>query len=245
MAGMPVSSDELRAIGQTVEPLAKQACTDKPAWHNGNGFGCSDYASRWCNGGDVRRNQSWAIGASFRNPERACCACGGGSCTLQVGVLGGSISYGAELEHFQTERYSAQLQARLEARSTAVVHNRAMPSTGAGYASFCIDQVLPENVHVVVVEYNFNDAYGHDKVSSADTDGADGGMPVVEPTGGSTHGAEVSMERLLRNLLSRASPPWLIAVLAVCNGWAACETIHKEVARHYATEGDLPWLDLT
>ena len=53
--------------------------------------------------------------------------------SLEVGVLGGSISWGAELRNIVAERYSAQLMARLAPRMPTRVHNYAMPSTGVGY----------------------------------------------------------------------------------------------------------------
>ena len=71
---------------------------------------------------------------------------------LSVGVLGGSISWGAELPHKETQRWSALLANQLHAN----VLNRAMPATGVGYASYCVDAILPELVDVLVVEYNFN-----------------------------------------------------------------------------------------
>jgi len=143
--------------------------------------------------------------------------------SLEVGVLGGSISWGAELKDIDAERYSAQLQIRLQAQVAARVHNLAMPATGVGYASFCIDQVMPHDVQVLIVEFNFNDAYGHDTITSADS---------------SEQTASLSFERLIRNVLSRQSPPWLIVVLAVCgNGWDTCEHMHKAVASHYAAQG--------
>jgi len=140
-----------------------------------------------------------------------------------VGVLGGSISWGAELKDILVERYSAQLQIRLQAQVAARVHNFAMPSTGVGYASFCIDQVMPHDVQVLIVEFNFNDAYGHDTIASADSS--------------SEQSSSLSFERLIRNMLSRRSPPWLIIVLAVCRGWDKCEHTHRAVASHYAAQG--------
>ena len=140
-----------------------------------------------------------------------------------MGVLGGSISWGAELKDILVERYSAQLQIRLQAQVAARVHNFAMPSTGVGYASFCIDQVMPHDVQVLIVEFNFNDAYGHDTIASADSS--------------SEQSSSLSFERLIRNMLSRRSPPWLIIVLAVCRGWDKCEHTHRAVASHYAAQG--------
>ena len=139
-----------------------------------------------------------------------------------MGVLGGSISWGSELKDNLAERYSAQLQARLQAQVAARVCNFAMPATGVGYASFCIDQIIPHDVQVLIVEFSFNDAYGHDKITSADS---------------SEQSASLSFERLIRNTLSRPSPPWLIIVLAVCRGWGTCEHMHRAVASHYAAQG--------
>ena len=142
--------------------------------------------------------------------------------TLKVGIVGGSISWGAELPHLLFSRYSAQLQKRLSSRLPTVMHNRAMPSTGIGFASFCIDTIMPEDVQVLVVEYNFNDAYGADKIDLGD---------------GTVQSPSSSMERLIRSMLLRQPPPWLIVVLVVCRGWSACETIHSRVAGHYSAQG--------
>ncbi|KAL1504231.1 hypothetical protein AB1Y20_010640 [Prymnesium parvum] len=148
-------------------------------------------------------------------PQQGC-----GTPPIEVGVLGGSISWGAELEHRDAQRFSARLAARLH---HATVHNRAMPSTGVAFPSFCIDEVLPEPVGVLVVEYNFNDAFGHDKISLNATN--------------TTTEASLAMERLLRDVLLREKPPWLIIILAVCHlKWEKCENMHREVARHYADQ---------
>ena len=71
-------------------------CTNAPNWHNGHGSLCADYATPqtssprgvasyhglraggWCSAGEIKREGRWCSGVSFRWPERACCACGGG-----------------------------------------------------------------------------------------------------------------------------------------------------------------------
>ena len=143
--------------------------------------------------------------------------------SLEVGVLGGSISWGAELENILEERYSALLQTRLRPQVAARVHNFAMPSTGSGYASFCIDQIVPRDVNVLIIEFNFNDAFAYD-VFAADRDST-------------AQSPSLSFERLIRNALSRPSPPWLIIVLGVCQRWLKCEQIHRAVTLHYAAQG--------
>ena len=143
--------------------------------------------------------------------------------SLEVGVLGGSISWGAELENKFEERYSALLQTRLRPQVAARVHNLAMPATGSGYASFCIDQIMPRDVQVLIIDFNFNDAYGNDVF------GADRDSTAQSPS--------LSFERLIRNALSRPSPPWLIIVLGVCQRWLKCEQIHRAVTLHYAAQG--------
>ena len=143
--------------------------------------------------------------------------------SLRIGILGGSISWGAELGRRQNWlRYSAQLQQRLP---SSKVYNRAMPATGSPYASFCLDHLLPEAVDVLVLEFNFNDAYGHDQIQN----GASGGRVALSPP--------ANMERLLRSVLRRSYPPCVIIVLAVCRGWSRCESIHDKVARHYRAQG--------
>jgi hypothetical protein len=143
--------------------------------------------------------------------------------SLEVGVLGGSISWGAGLKNIFEERYSALLQTRLRPQVAARVHNFAMPATGSGYASFCIDQIMPRDVQVLIIDFNFNDAYGND-VFAADRDST-------------AQSPSLSFERLIRNALSRPSPPWLIIVLGVCRGWLKCEQIHRAVTLHYAAQG--------
>jgi len=146
-----------------------------------------------------------------------------GSNSLEVGVLGGSISWGAELENIFKERYSALLQTRLQAQVAARVHNFAMPATGSGYASFCIDQIMPRDVNVLIIEFNFNYAFAYD-VFAADRDST-------------AQSPSLSFERLIRNALSRQAPPWLIIVLGVCRGGPKCEHIHRAVTLHYAAQG--------
>lgn len=78
---------------------------------------------------------------------------------VKVGVLGGSISFGAELQHLHSERWSAQLQRMLPLGSTVL--NRAMPSTGVSNPSFCLESlIMPEARHLdyLLLEFNFNDA---------------------------------------------------------------------------------------
>jgi hypothetical protein len=145
--------------------------------------------------------------------------------SLEVGVLGGSISWGAELENILEERYSALLQTRLRPQVAARVHNFAMPSTGSGYASFCIDQIMPIDVQVLIIDYNFNDAFA----TSSDVLAADRDSTLQSPS--------LSFERLIRNALSRPSPPWLIIVLGVCRGWPKCEQMHRAVTLHYVAQG--------
>ena len=98
-----------------------------------------------------------------------------------------------------------------------------MPATGSGYASFCIDQIMPRDVQVLIIDFNFNDAYGND-VFAADRDST-------------AQSPSLSFERLIRNALSCPSPPWLIIVLGVCRGWLKCEQIHRAVTLHYAAQG--------
>ena len=72
---------------------AHLGCRDDPKWgHNGYGKRCHEYeyprqpatpkgaerGAGWCAAGALKPGSEWAGGASFRYPERACCACGGG-----------------------------------------------------------------------------------------------------------------------------------------------------------------------
>ena len=76
---------------------------------------------------------------------------------LKIGVLGGSISWGANLANIPAQRYSTLLERELN----ATVINAAVPATGVSTPSLCLELVLPEwrSLDVVVVEYNFNDAH--------------------------------------------------------------------------------------
>ena len=57
--------------------LAALGCRDEPAWSNGHGKDCAAYAAEgWCAGGNAAAGAEWTLGAQFRYPERACCACG-------------------------------------------------------------------------------------------------------------------------------------------------------------------------
>jgi len=73
---------------------------------------------------------------------------------LQIGVLGGSISWGQNVE--ERERYSNILARSLN----ATVINAAVPATGVSTASLCLETLLPEwrSLDVFVIEYAFNDA---------------------------------------------------------------------------------------
>merc|ERR1719336_953184 len=83
--------------GGGVQTFAKSACVDKEDdWANGyeacgaDGFGadegcspagwtCAGYVFRGhCDGTGVVPGHEWAMGDSFNNPEKNCCACGGG-----------------------------------------------------------------------------------------------------------------------------------------------------------------------
>ena len=72
---------------------AHLGCRDEPTWMNGFGKRCQEYeyprqpptpqggarGAGWCAAGAFKRGSEWASGPAFRNPERACCACGGGT----------------------------------------------------------------------------------------------------------------------------------------------------------------------
>ena len=73
---------------------AHLGCRDDPKWgHNGYGKRCHEYeyprqpatpkgaerGAGWCAAGALKPGSEWAGGANFRYPERACCACGGGT----------------------------------------------------------------------------------------------------------------------------------------------------------------------
>ena len=137
---------------------------------------------------------------------------------LKIGVLGGSISWGANLANIPAQRYSTLLERELN----ATVINAAVPATGVSTPSLCLELVLPEwrSLDVVVVEYNFNDAHS---------------STLIATVGGTIISALSSMERLLRVLLSqreRPSPP-LVIVLAVCEGRGPCETLFRNVSKYY------------
>lgn len=142
---------------------------------------------------------------------------------LKIGVLGGSISWGATLKKNRVaERYSTLLARELN----ATVTNRAVPSTGVSTPSLCLEMVMPQwrSLDVVVIEYNFNDALSSTPIATA---------------GGVGLSALESMERLLRVLLSqheRRHPP-LVIVLAVCEHQGRCETLFRDVTSYYMPTG--------
>ena len=141
---------------------------------------------------------------------------------LKIGVLGGSISWGAGLANISAQRYSTLLERKLN----ATVVNAAVPATGVSTPSLCLELVLPQwrSLDVVVVEYNFNDALSSTPITTV---------------GGARISALSSMERLLRVLLSqkkRPSPP-LVIVLAVCEGRGRCETLFRNVSTYYQGTG--------
>lgn len=142
---------------------------------------------------------------------------------LKIGVLGGSISWGAQLDNRIKERYSTLLALTLN----ATVINRAVPATGVSTPSLCLELILPKwrSLDVVVIEYNFNDAAVSTPIATED---------------GIAISALASLERLIRMLLSqheRPHPP-LIIVLAVCE-WSrsACETFYRNVTAYYRPTG--------
>lgn len=86
-----------RQLDTQVNISSVQTCIDTPAWTNRwsdcwykqgkrdwqgcttSGWTCSGYQKQgWCRNGQ-QTTESWAFGSGLNNPERNCCACGGGS----------------------------------------------------------------------------------------------------------------------------------------------------------------------
>jgi hypothetical protein len=141
---------------------------------------------------------------------------------LQIGVLGGSISWGQNVK--ERERYSNILARSLN----ATVINAAVPATGVSTASLCLETLLPEwrSLDVFVIEYAFNDALRTTPVHVHD-----GSNKYLEPL--------PSLERLLCTLLLQPdrSPP-LVIVLAVCEFiHSKCQTLFHDVTEDYRMAG--------
>jgi len=150
---------------------------------------------------------------------------------LVIGIVGGSITWGAELGKDKLNlRWSGILNRRLP---NSTVMNRAFPATGVSIPSFCLEspQVLPDatTLDVLVVEYSFNDLLGHSKFTAKGSNG-----PNSSPQAG--------LERLILRVLAHPKPP-LIVILVVCanskepTGIPRCESLFHEVAAHYRTAG--------
>ena len=91
-------------------------------------------------------------------------------------------------------------------------------------ASFCLDQLVPEKVDLLIIEYAINDGLAG-KVGTAST------------LGGQRLSPQGAMERLLRRVL-RLRPHTMPLILYVCRpdfeGVAKpCEGLYSPVARHY------------
>ena len=145
-----------------------------------------------------------------------------------IGIIGGSISagvgVGARSRNYALKHllYSGLLSKALKVE----VLNRAVPSTGVLMASFCLDQLLPEHVDVLVIEYAVNDA-----LSS--------GGGAISTIGGARLSPQAAMERLLRSVL-RFRPRTMPLILYVCKpglshqlNSTACEGLYTAVAEHY------------
>ena len=172
-----------------------------------------------------RPSKPWCRDETEQRISRANLILGGEP--LRVGVVGGSISWGAELENLLVDRWPSRLADYLprQVARNIKVENRAMPATSVALPSFCLESmVMPEasRLDFLFVEYNFNDAFG---------------MEQDVALGGASLGPESSMERLIRTVLSSSErPPW-IGIVAVCRAWQRCESIFSEVANHYSASG--------
>lgn len=128
-----------------------------------------------------------------------------------IGVIGGSISAGEGLgaasrnKMMQKILYSGQLGKK----TNRTVLNRAVPATGSSLAAFCLDQLLPEHVEVLLIEYAINDAMALE-ANLATSSGL-----ALSPL--------ASMERLLRRVLADR-PQTLPIILYVCKpGLPLCD----------------------
>jgi hypothetical protein len=128
-----------------------------------------------------------------------------------IGVIGGSISAGEGLgaasrnKMMQKVLYSGQLGKK----TNRTILNRAVPATGSSLAAFCLDQLLPEHVEVLLIEYAINDAMALE-ANLATSSGL-----ALSPL--------ASMERLLRRVLADR-PQTLPIILYVCKpGLPLCD----------------------
>jgi hypothetical protein len=65
------------AVTTTGVFLPEPACDENATWANRYGLSCAGYeAEGHCADGKALPGHSWALGAAFGQPERACCACG-------------------------------------------------------------------------------------------------------------------------------------------------------------------------
>ena len=184
--------------------------------------GSSCFLKSHCDGDLGGCHGSQGFWCGYRKPLLAMAR---GDRPLTIGVLGGSISWGAKLERPLAERYSTLLAQRLNAS----VINSAVPATGVATPALCLELVMPQwqELDVLVVEYAANDALA--STSIADAAGA------LTP--------QALLERLLRTVLAATAPPPLIIVLAVCewfrNPLDRCSTLFHDVSAYYRQSGVL------
>ena len=157
--------------------------------------------------------------------------------TLTVGIVGGSISAGSGVNHPRLT-FAGQLTAGSERLR---VVNRAVRATGSAFPSFCLEELLPEPVDVLVVEFATND--GHFGEAMRDRSLASGSSTMAAHDSahdrGPRLGPSASMERLLRRLLLRwpSAEPLILYMCRPRRQPAAppCEGLYSDVATAYRT----------
>ena len=115
------------------------------------------------------------------------------------------------------------------------VYNMAVPSTGSGMASFCLDSLLPQGVRLdfLLVEFATNDAVASDMNPRAANRYALHWKALNKMVDGQRMDPRVSLERLLRRVL-RSMPGTVPILLNVCGPKRPqCPNLYHEVATFY------------
>lgn len=158
--------------------------------------------------------------------------------TLTVGIVGGSISAGSGVNHPRLT-FAGQLTAGSERLR---VVNRAVRATGSAFPSFCLEELLPEPVDVLVVEFATNDGHFGEAMRDRSLGAPSSGSSTMAAHDsahdrGPRLGPSASMERLLRRVRQASAEPLILYMCRPPRQPAAppCEGLYSDVATAYHT----------
>ena len=160
--------------------------------------------------------------------------------TLTVGIVGGSISAGSGVNHPRLT-FAGQLTAGSERLR---VVNRAVRATGSAFPSFCLEELIPEPVDVLVVEFATNDGHFGEAMRDRSLGATSSGSSTMAAHDsahdrGPRLGPSASMERLLRRVRLRwpSAEPLILYMCRPPRQPAAppCEGLYSDVATAYHT----------